>query len=105
MQELQMYKEYTGQEIIDWISGNQKSDIAKELTRKYYQIDKDWFEVKCNINPTRKYIIKNYITFWYDNSWKDSYSHHTYKIERAPIIQPRRSSLRKRGLQNEMSKM
>ena len=94
MQELQMYKEYKGQEIIDWIATNQKSDMAIELTRKYYQIDKDWFEVKCNINPDRKYIIRTYTTYWYYSKY-DGDSHKTYKIKRVPIVQPRRSSLKK----------
>lgn len=93
MQELQMYKEYIGQEIIDWIAANQKSDIAIELTRKYYQLDDEWFEVKCNINPKRRYILRTYTTSWYNNL--TSYVHNTYKIERVPIIQPRRSSLKK----------
>lgn len=94
MEELQMCKEYKGQEIIDWITANQKSELAIELTRKYFHLN-DWFEVECYINPEKRYIIRNYTSSWYDTSWKYSYSHHTYKIERAPIIQPRRSSLKK----------
>lgn len=92
MEELRMHKEYIGQEIIDWIANNQKHEIAIELTRKYYQFDNEWFEVKCNINPERKYILRTYTA-----SWGDRYNttHQTYKIERVPIIQPRRSSLKK----------
>lgn len=83
--------EYTGQEIIDWIANNPKDPISLELTRKYYQFDEEWFDIKCNINPNRKYTIYSYFAYWYT----DRETHQTYRIERVPIIQPRRSSLKK----------
>jgi hypothetical protein len=89
MEELLMWTEYTGQEIIDWISANQKHAISVELTRKYYVLDKEWFDVKCNIHPERKYIIKSYLTSWYDGI---NYERKTYKISKVRIKQPRRSS-------------
>jgi hypothetical protein len=93
MKELLMHTEYTGQEIINWIIANPKHEIAMELTRKYYEFDNEWFDTKCNINPERKYTIHSYTTTWYDN-WAN-YSRLTYKMERVPIVQPRRSSLRR----------
>ena len=98
MKELEMYKEYTGQEIIDWIAANPHHDISIELTRKYYEFDKEWFDIKCNINPERKYKIYSYVIDWYINMHFDilyRISHTTYKMCKVHIEQPRRSSLKK----------
>lgn len=92
MNELLMYTEYTGQEIMDWISKNPKHPISIELLRKYYYVEPEWFELKC-LNPKRKYKIRDYISYKYD--YWGSYPVKTYKIEKVPIKQPRRSSLKK----------
>ena len=94
MNELEMWKEYTGKEIIDWIAANPNHDISIVLTRKYYEFDSEWFDVKCNINPERKYKIYDYVTDWYlDKHCRISQT--TYKMLKVHIKQPRRSSLRK----------
>ena len=92
-----MLKEYTGQEIIDWIAENPNNDISRVLMRKYYKFDFDldpeWHDAKCNLNPERKYKIRDYVCYKYD-TW-GSYPAITYKIIKVPIKQPRRSSLKK----------
>ena len=92
MTELQMNTKYTGQEIIDWVAKNPKHPISIELTRKYYYIEPEWFEVKC-LNPQRQYTIRSYTAYWNDGF--GSITHTTFKIERVPVRQPRRSSLKK----------
>ncbi len=84
MKELLMHQEYTGQEIIDWIVANSKHDISIELTRKYYEFDEEWYDIKCNIHQKRKYKIHSYTTYWYDKLLGE-YSHQTYKICKVPI--------------------
>jgi hypothetical protein len=98
MEELKMWKEYTGQEIIDWVSANPNHDISVELTRKYYKFDEEWFDFECNINPERKYKIHDYVTDWYLGSRFDNryrILHTTYQILKVHTEQPRRSSLKK----------
>ena len=93
MNELEMWEEYTGQEIIDWINENPNHNISTVLIRRYYEFDPEWLDVKCNINPERKYRIRDYVCYKYD--YFGSYPVTTYKMEKVPIIQPRKSSLKK----------
>lgn len=94
MNELLMWTEYTGQEIMDWVSNNPKSPISRDILRKYYELNEDTGDVKCNINPTRKYKISDYMARWSDG-W-GAYTRVTYKMMKVYIDQPRRSSLKRR---------
>ena len=92
MKEISLDTEYTGQEIMDWIAKNPKHPISIALLRRYYYVDPEWYDVK-SLNPNRKYKIRDYTTLWVD-TW-GSYNRTTYKVEKVPTVQPRRSSLKK----------
>lgn len=93
MAELLEDTKYTGQEIIDWIAVNPQHNISKEIVRRYYVFDDEWFDVKININPEKEYKIFGYKTTWHD--YWGSYPRKTYRLYKIIPEQPRRSSLKK----------